>query len=1214
MQDRGLSDFAPSQRKPAGRLGLWLLAIAWTGLVAAPSMRAQQYLGTITGQISDSSGAKLAGADVTATDTTTRFTTRTTTNATGEYTVPFLTPDTYSVEVSASGFGKQARTGVVLIAGGIQQVDFSLKVSSQSQNVVVTSDVQLIDTASANLQTTISPTEVKEIPNVGRNPFVLSTLAAGVYNAGSGGYMQSKASTFTNPFSGTAVQVITNGSSGHNRLTLDGIPDDPAERLSGASYTGFVPSPEAVQEVNVQTGLYDAQYGHGDGVVTNAVLKTGTNNYHGSFYESFRNTYMNANTYERVPTQNAAINPTRRGNDQWEQPGMVLSGPLSIPHIYNAKDKTFFTLAGEYIQLHQTLPYNSLVPTTSGGLTGKGMVGGDFSSLCGSFNANGVCNPGAGVQIYDPLTADVNNNRTPFAYNEIPTGRINAAGAALMGYYPVPNSTLSPTVNYISSRTTVPNQYYSVVTRVDHSINSDNKFNAKWFKAVLNQFEPLEGFPKGIGPTGTGYTVYRNNMGGSADYISILPHNYVLDARIGVVYHPFGLVYPGNTFNLSSIEISGTNLPFQSFPGTSMSDSYAGLAAGNTGQISEDTLASAEVLISKQVQKHSLKAGFDGNLTRYNVQNPQSGVGVFNFNREFTQQNSINVGVGADPNSGNPMASLLLGYPTSGTYGNQIAYALEQKYWGLYAQDDWRITEKLTLGVGARWDYESPFTERHNRMNAAFCETCTNPLQSSVTGLTLPGGLTFVSAAHRFAMPQNFNNYQPRLGVAYQFTPRLVLRSGFGITYFDTLESPLGQGFSNSTSYVATTDNTHPANSLSAPWPTGIQLPSGSSLGLSTQEGQSLTYPDPDHTQPRMLLWSTSVQAQLPWQTVLQIVYNGNKSERLEVNQQIDNLPEADLATGTGTQAYQTAENAKVTNPMAGQLPGSGLNAATLPTYELQVPYPEFTGVQDNYRSIGSMTYNALQITVAKPLSHKMDIQGNFTWAKVMDRNIFLNPQDATLFHYQDSQPNLQANVFGIYRLPVFNSKPWYLQQTLGHWTLHGVLRAYDGVLISNPGAVGNTTSNGGSQYGNSLTYTQLVNPRTAYRTYARYFNTCYLNQSGAMVMTSVNASTGVITPGCDSLTSTPAFQQNWNFTRNTLGPYMNLRELVHPLVDLSLFKQFPIHEETNFEIRGEFFNAFNTPNFGGPGTTPGSTSWGYVTLTQANDPRLIQLTARLNF
>jgi hypothetical protein len=167
---------------------------------------------------------------------------------------------------------------------------------------------------------------------------------------------------------------------------------------------------------------------------------------------------------------------------------------------------------------------------------------------------------------------------------------------------------------------------------------------------------------------------------------------------MGVIYHPFGLVYPGNTFNLSSIDISGTGLPYQSFPGTSATDSYAGLAAGNTGQISEDTLGSSSAMLAKTIQRHSLRFGFEGNLSRYNVQNPQSGVGVFAFNRQFTQENSSGASgancpapscvVGSDPTSGNAMASMLLGYPSSGTYGNTIAFALQQKYAAFYAQDD----------------------------------------------------------------------------------------------------------------------------------------------------------------------------------------------------------------------------------------------------------------------------------------------------------------------------------------------------------------------------------------------------------------------------------------------------------------------------------------------------------------------------------------------
>ncbi len=229
--------------------GLLLLAVlGWTMPLAA-----QQYLGTLSGNVTDSTGAKVVGAQVTATDVTTNFVTKVVTNGSGDYSIPFLTPDTYTVTIVANGFRSETRTGVTLTAGQNQATDFALKPGTQTQEVIVTADTQLLDTTSANLSTTFSTTEVTDTPNVGRNPFVLVTLAAGIYSSGSGGYFQGKASTFTNPFSGAAVQIDSNGTSGHNRLTLDGIPDDPSERFSGSSYTGFVPSPEAVQEVKVQT-------------------------------------------------------------------------------------------------------------------------------------------------------------------------------------------------------------------------------------------------------------------------------------------------------------------------------------------------------------------------------------------------------------------------------------------------------------------------------------------------------------------------------------------------------------------------------------------------------------------------------------------------------------------------------------------------------------------------------------------------------------------------------------------------------------------------------------------------------------------------------------------------------------------------------------------------------------------------------------------------
>src|ERR1017187_604964 len=297
-------------RKMLSRSSLLVLLLVLGSPVRA---HAQQYLATISGEVHDPSGAEISGGSIVATDQMTKFVTKTTTGSAGSYTIPSLSPGTYSVTINASGFREELRTGIVLTAGSHAYVDFSLAVGGADVKIFVTADTTLLDTASANLGDLFTLKEVTDAPNVGRNPFVLDTLAAGVTSQG---FMQTKSSQYT--IGGTDIGIITQGSAGHNRLTLNGIPDDPAERLSAASYSGFVPSLEAVQEVNTQTSLYDAQYGHGNGTVVNTVVRSGSNQLHGAAYYVFQNTYLNANNYERVPNQNGAINPaspTRRPND-----------------------------------------------------------------------------------------------------------------------------------------------------------------------------------------------------------------------------------------------------------------------------------------------------------------------------------------------------------------------------------------------------------------------------------------------------------------------------------------------------------------------------------------------------------------------------------------------------------------------------------------------------------------------------------------------------------------------------------------------------------------------------------------------------------------------------------------------------------------------------------------------------------------------------------
>lgn len=1155
------------------------------------TLHAQRYLGSIQGQVTDPSGAKVVNANVTAEETTTHFKTVGDTNASGEYAFSALNPGTYTVTSMSTGFRTQTKTGITLTAGQLQVVDVQLEVGSQDASVEVQASNSLLDAGSANIATTLSEKEVTDLPNIGRNPFVQATLGAGIVNTASGGFFLGKESQFV--LGGVSVQITTDGSSGHNRLTLDGIPDDPAERFSGATYAGFVPSPEAVQEVKVQTSIFDAQIGHGNGTITNTVVRSGTNRLHGAAYYVFQNTYLNANTYEKVPSQNSP-NPairTPRNNDQLSQTGFVMDGSVLIPKVYDGSDKTFFMVSYERYASHQAINYQSRVPTAA-------EVGGDFSALCGSFNGSGFCT--SGVQLYDPLSPlDAQGNRTAFFPNNNIASRINPVGAALASYLPLPNVPDAPATasfNYISSQTSYPFTLPAYIVRVDQAIGVENKLNAIFFKSDLSQVYPHQGFPKEIAPIGYGYTVYRNNIGGSMDDIHQFTPTLVLDSRFGIIYHPFGLVYPdAANFNLGTLGVGG-NYPYTSFPGfSSNSDNYAGLAPGSGGQISEDTTGSLEEIVTKVIGKHSLRIGFEGNLLRYNVQNPGSGFAGANsktpgfvFDRRFTQQNSVSAPVGSEANSGDPIASLLLGYPSSANYNIVPAFALQQIYAAPFLQDDWRISNKLTLNLGLRYDYESPLTERYNKQVSNFCTTCPNPLQATVPGLTLNGGLQFTDSNNRFPYPRDLNNVQPRLGMAYQANPRTVVRVGFGIIYFNTIETPVSTGFNQLTTYNNFLTSA-PLNSLSNPFPLGVALPSGSTLGLSTALGQSISFIDPHHVQPKSAQYSASVQQQFPGEVALQIAYVGTRPTRLEVNHDINVLPVQYFNQGPAEITYL---NAAVPNPLAGQIPrATNLNGRTIAQNRLLVPYPEFGSVTEDYSSIGSSPYNALQVQVSVPLRHHFSVQGNFTWDKVMLRNGFLNGSDNHLYSVQDPNPTLFGNIFGIYELPTFANRSFYERLLLGGWQVNTVFRAENGPLLSAPGNVD-----------------IIGNVRQGNPTRARYINTCYENASGAPVASSPTA------PGCDSLSSTPAYQQRLAYTTQSNSLYLPVRVALKPLLDASLFKRFELHEGISFEIRGEFFNVLNTANFNGPNTNTGNSAFGAVVLNQANDPRIGQLTGRLNF
>lgn len=1175
-------------------------------VLLSSNLIAQEYLAAISGTVTDSTGAVLPNVTVTAENSDTHFKTAAKTNAAGIYTVPFLTPGTYSVSVQAKGFRPAQTTGVVLHASDKALVDLSLKVGSESQSVEVTADQQTLDAGTASLGQVLDKQEIVELPNIGRNPFVEATLAAGTY---SGNMVTGSQSQYNQPYSGTASQMQVGGLGNEHRLELNGMPDDAPERLSAVTYTDFVPSPEAVQEVNTQTMLVDAQYGHSDGAVINTIVKTGQNQLHGAAYYILQNTDMNANTTQRKQStvQSTSGQPSV---DRWQQPGFVLDGPIFVPKLYNGHDKSFFTVAYEHIQTNTPNPYTGFMPTDA-------MRAGDFSSLCsGGFDANGKCI--SGIQLYNPQAAiDANGNRTTYFANNNIASAIDPVAAAVIKYFPEPNTTGGGTsYNYISGDDTIKDHYWSFITRVDHKLTASQTLTGLFFWSKRNQLYPVQGFGiKGNGVGGPGYSHFRNNEGASVEWMYTISPSLVLDSRIGFVYHPFSLTYYGDNFDLTKLNFSSafaSAVPRETFPGISFSNgvnSYSSATAGG-GTYSEATASAWTEVLTKVIQRHTVKVGFEGDDLRYNLASTSaaaSNIGTFNFSRGFTQKNYTS----GDSTSGDPMASFLLGAINSDTVNWYGPMAYDQKYMGFFLHDDWRVNNKLTLNMGVRWDYEAPMTERHNQMNAGFCASCSNPLQSSVSGLTLNGGLQFVSSSNRMGYNKELNNWQPRIGGAYQLNPKTVVRGGFGMIYLPTFDQPGATGFSQSTSYTSTLNGYQPAYSFANPYPNGLVKPTGSSSGLATALGQGLSPEDVNHRQPRLYFGALGVEYQLPKNAVIEVEYVANASRKWQVSKAINALPLSDFALGS------TFLNTTVANPMAGLIPTNGtLNAATIRQSYLLVAYPEFGGITLYNRPLGYTSYNAMQVSFRKRFADGFSGQFHYTWSKQMNATGYLNNFDNwdQIFRRESSAPNRLWNIIGSYEIPTPFKTSYASRMLLGGWSLHAVVRSHNGSLIGYPSASGSQVDmipganlrGGGSN-----------------RSMTHQFNTCYIDASGNINSGGPTNTVGACSYGDGSpawrlRTATSTATSGYALTAvtyNTITP--RVRQMVFPIADASLFKKFVIHEKFNFELRGEFFNISNTPNYGTPNTTLttyGSSAAGTMSWSQGNDPRMGQVTARINF
>ncbi|MEO7142789.1 MAG: TonB-dependent receptor, partial [Bryobacteraceae bacterium] len=479
----------------------------------------QEIRGTIAGTVTDPQGAAVSGARVEIRGIDTNVVYPATTNDSGIYVLPLLPAGNYSISVTKEGFKRAQEQRVELRVSERAQVDFHLEVGAVSQQVLVTSEAPLLETATASRDQVVSDKAVADLPYEGRNSFLTSAITSGFY------FGSTDSLNAIRPFDngGMDSMQINGGLGFRNNFTINGLPDTAQESANPASLT-YVPPPDAVKEVSVESNAYDAQYGHTGGGTINVDLKSGTNQFHGAVYEYVRNTIFNANRWENNAS-GAARTPYH-----WSEPGIELDGPVYIPHLYNGKDKTFFMFSWERIQDGVPQPLTASVPT--------------LQQLTGDFSA--TTSGGKPVTIYDPLTTSQTSpgvyTRTAFPGNIIPANRINPVGAKLISYYPKPNAagTLDHLNNYFDGATVVTDKYDVFSYTVDQSINEKNRMSFSYFQANRHQVEPTYDF--GSPAASPLYTHYRVNHGGSINWTSTLNPTTVLDIRDGFERHNFAVV------------------------------------------------------------------------------------------------------------------------------------------------------------------------------------------------------------------------------------------------------------------------------------------------------------------------------------------------------------------------------------------------------------------------------------------------------------------------------------------------------------------------------------------------------------------------------------------------------------------------------------------------------------------------------------------------
>jgi hypothetical protein len=1131
-----------------------------------PALFAQEFRGTVTGRVVDAQSAAIPNARVVAVLVATGGQSVTSTSLDGLFTIPFLAPGTYRLEADAAGFKKYIRENLTVDAGERMGVDIQLQVGQQTESITVSADASMLDTTTATAGQVINSSQVENLPMNGRTPLVLAQLAFGV--------VPNSDPKFNRPFDNAGPSGFSMGGapSQSNELLVDGAPDTTWDLR-----VAYNPPVDAVQEVRVHAFEADAAYGHTGGGTANVVMKGGTNAVHGSLYEFNQVSKLQATNF--FTNKAGQIKPVGRYN-QW---GGTAGGPLWVPKVFNGKNKVFWFFAMEEINDSFPEPQTVMVPTAAERT-------GDLSALL---------KVGANYQVYDPSTAVLaagRITRTPFSNNIIPSNRLSAIAKNYFPFYPLPNQSGGPdgTNNYLAPAVR-KDTYNSELGRLDFNLGSRNKMF--WNFRHNDRIEDRNNLFNSIA---TGRDLLRINYGTTLDDVHTFNGTTVANLRLNFSRFREATVSYGDG-------VSATTLGFPAYIAAAAPKlvlpliRFASTTAGQDyNQITSDTDGSRPFNIFqifgdvvKIVGNHSLKIGADAREARDSNQSYGNSQGVYTFSTNWTKatDNATSAPVGQD------LAAFLLGMPTSGSFDINALRTNQAKYLAVFIQDDWRVRSNLSLNLGLRFERDFANTERYNRSISGFDSTTASPIAAqaqaayalkpdviSASQFKVLGGPLFPSSSNPNIFTPQSKMFSPRIGFAW--TPlgnKTVFRGGTGVFMFPVNNPSYNQpGFSQATSMVATLDSfLTPYGTLANPFPDGFQQPTGSSLGLATNLGKSLSYYNPTIHNAYSVRWEFSFQRQLPGDMVLEMAYIGNHAVHLLMDRNMDALPASYLSKSpVRDQATIDYLGLIVANPFAGLIPGQGLNGATVSRQTLLTPYPQFTGITLQGTNAASSYFQSADARVEKRMSHGLSVLANFTYSKLIARDNYKNATDTQPEKRvaADDRP-LRLVLSGSYTLPFGKGKAAdfhsaVLNRIVGGWVLNGIYVNQVGApltfgsnIIYNGGALNNNPHPGNLD--------------------APMFDTTRFNTNSAQQLGSNIATFG---------------------TR-----YGSLRQDGAANVDLSLIKNTTITERVRLQFRFEAFNALNRPSFDPPNLTVTSSAFGKIT-TQPNLPRSIQMALRMTF